>query len=102
MLAFLLCFWIDFRSKTLSSDCFLLARVTGVSDLLQRSRWDDQYRYFSYWSAIDVLSAHEVAGDEVSVSPISRNHPRVVFLLNFGIAPLTFLVNCGSDKPSKS
>ena len=56
----------------------------------------------SYRSGIAVLSAHEVAGDEVSVSPILRNRFHVVFLLNFGLASLPFLVIDGSDKPSKS
>ena len=56
----------------------------------------------SYWSSINVLPAHEVVGDEVSVSPILLNRSLVVFLLNFGLASLPFLVNYGSDKPSKS
>ena len=57
---------------------------------------------FSYGSDIAVLSAHEVACDVVSVSPISRNRSRAVFLLNFVLAYLPFIVNNRSDKPSKS
>ena len=57
---------------------------------------------FLYRSAITVISAHEVACDEVYVSPIPRNRSRVVLLLNFGLDSLTFLVNDRSDKPSKS
>ena len=36
-----------------------------------------------------------------SLSPISRNFSRVVFLLKFGLASLPFLVNDGFDKPRK-
>ena len=56
---------------------------------------------FLYRSAIAVLSAHKVAGDEVTVSPITQNCSRVVFLVSFGLASLPFLVNDGSDKPGK-
>ena len=56
---------------------------------------------FLYWSAIAVLSAHKVSGDEVSISPILRNISRVFFLLNSGLASLLFLVNDGSNKPIK-
>ena len=54
-----------------------------------------------YRSYIVVLSAQEVAGDEVSVSCISRNFSLVIFLLNFGFASMILLVNDGSDKPIK-
>ena len=94
MLYFLFCFWINLRSTALLSDCYLLEHVTGVSALLQRFGWDDQSHYF--------IASNKVTGDEVPVSPISQNRSRVVFLLNFGLASLLFLVNDGSDKPSKS
>ena len=77
----------------LLSDCSLLAHVTGVSTLLQRFGWYDQSRYF--------IASNEVTGDEVPVSPISQNRSRVVFLFNFGLASLLFLMNDGFDKPSK-
>ena len=50
---------------------------------------------------ISPLLSHEVAVDEVSVSLILRNWSRVIFLLNFGLASLLFLLNVGSDKRIK-
>ena len=57
---------------------------------------------FLYWPAISVISAHKVAGDEVSFSPISRIRSCIVSLLNFGLASLNLLlVKDRSDKPCK-
>ena len=56
---------------------------------------------FLYRSSIAVLSAHEVACDEVSVSSVSRNWSHLVLLLNFNLASLGLLMNDGYDKPSK-
>ena len=50
---------------------------------------------FLYWSDINVLSEHEVAGDEFSVSPILLNRSRVVLMLNFCLASLPLLLKMG-------
>ena len=57
--------------------------------------------FFSYRSAMAVLSAKKFPGDEVSVSYIPQNHSRVVVLLKLSLDSMPFLVNNGYDKPSK-
>ena len=120
VLASLFCFHINLGGHK-SRSCLDFFSVSGSIFVLRRTRqivrcWNTCLAclpffntlsgmispvIFSYRWAISVLSAHEVAGDEVSVSPISRNRSCVFFLLNFVLASLTFLVNDGSDKPSK-
>ena len=93
--------WFDLRSMTLSSDRSRLAHVTGVSALLQRFGWDDQSRYFlvpvRYRCTVSTRSRRWWS----LFLNYTRNRSRVVFLLNFGLASLLFLVNAVSDKPSK-
>ena len=99
---YLYIFRIGIRSTTLLTDRSLLAHVNGVSALLQRFGWDDQYLYFLVQVSYCCTVSTRVAGDEVSVSPILQNSSRVVLMLNFGLVSLSLLVNNRSDKPSKS
>ena len=119
VIAFIFCFWIDLCRNTrrsclpffsdcvdlcsmkLLSDRSLLAHVTGVSALLQYFGWDDQSRYFlvpvSYRCTVSTRSCRWWS----LYLTYTRNHSRVVLLLNFGLDSLLVLVNNGSDKPSK-
>ena len=119
VIASIFCFPIDLCSHTrrycltFFSDCFslrsmeflsdrsLLAYGTGMSAPLQHFGCYDLSRYFI------VLVRYRC-----TVSTRSRrwwslcltytwNRSRIVFLLNFGLTYLPFLVNDGSDKPSK-
>ena len=92
---------VNICSMTLMSYCSLLAHVTGVSTLLQRFGWDYQYRYFlvlvSYRYTVSTWSLRWW----IICLAYTQNLSCVVFLLNFGLASLLFLMNDGSDKPSK-
>ena len=93
--------WVYLCSMAFSSDCSLLEHVTGVSALLQRFGWDDQSCYFlvlaSYHCTVSTLSRRWWS----LFLTYTWNCSCLVFLLNFGLAYLPFLVNNGSDKPSK-
>ena len=93
--------WVDLRSMTFLSDRYLSAHVTGVSALLQRFWWDDQYSYFrvpvSYRCNVSTRSCRWWS----LCLTYTWNIYRVIFLLNFGLASLSFIQNNGPDKPSK-
>ena len=92
--------WVDPCSMKFLSDCYLLSHVTGVSALIQRSWWDDQPRYF----LVLVSYAYTISTRSRRCWSIcltdTRNCSCFVFLLNFDLDYLTFLVKDGSDKPS--
>ena len=93
---------VDLHYMTFSSYRFLLAHVTGLSALLQLFGWGDQSRYFivlvRYWCTVSTQSGRWWS----LCLAYTRNHSRVIFMLKFGLVSLPFLVNNGSDKPSKS
>ena len=119
VIASIFCFPIDLRRHTrrycltFFSDCFglrsmeflsdlsLLANVNSVSVLLQRFGWDYRSRYFlvpvSYRCTVSTRSR----GWWSLCLTYTWNCSRIVFLLNFGLTSLPFLVDDGSDKPSK-
>ena len=84
-----------------SSDISLLAHLTGVSALIQRFGWDDQYCYFivpvSYWFTVRTQSCRWWS----LCLTFTLNRSRLVVLLDFGLGSLLFLVNNGSNKPIK-
>ena len=93
--------WVHLCSITFPSYRSVLANVIGLSDLLQRFGWDDLSHYFlipiSYCCTLILRSCRLWS---ICIT-YTRNRSRVVFLLNFGLAYLLFLMNNGSDKPSK-
>ena len=93
--------WFDLRSMALSPYRSLLAQMNGVYALLQCLGWDDQSWYFlvpvSYRCTVRARSRSWWS----LCLNYTRNRSPVVFLLNFGLVSLPFLVNNGSDKPSK-
>ena len=93
--------WVDLRSMTFLSDCYLLSHVTGVYALLQRFGWDYQSRYFIVpVRYLCTVSTRSFRWWSLCLT-YTRNRACVFFLLNFGLASLLFLVNYGSDKPNK-
>ena len=93
--------WFDLRSMTLSSNNSLLAHVTDMFSLIKSLGQGDNSGYFF----VPVRYCCTVRTQKYrwwSLCLIyTQNHSRVVFLLNFGLAYLPFLINNGYDKPSE-
>ena len=119
MLASIFCFWVDLHrhtrrsclplfsdwvnlfSTTFLSDSSLLSQMPGAYALIQRFGWDDQSRCFfvpiSYHCNVNTRSCRRWS----LCLTYTLNGSCVVSLLNFGLASMPFLMNDGSDKPSK-